>query len=630
MKKKLAVVAVVALSMVVTLGLWLFTQPDAFAFASGRRVKLSEYLNHDPTGVPLELKGASLLQRGEYLARAADCVACHTAPGGLPYAGGRQFITPFGSLFSTNITPDKNTGIGNYTDRNFLNAVHDGIRLDGARLYPAMPYASYTYMSDDDALAIKAFLFSLAPVRAPAPQDDLKFPFNQRYLMAAWSILFSPNTRFEPNIDRSFEWNRGAYLVEGLGHCAECHTPRNFLQALDNREKFVGTVVDGWRAYNITSDHDGGIGGWTDADLKSYLSTGHADGHGTATGPMGEAIGAGISHLTSGDIAAIVTYLRSVPANANSSLPQPRSTPPSVPSGDIGQAGAEPRGKAVFDNACAACHGANGVSSLSPFATLTGSRAVNDPTAANVVQVIFFGDQDYRNMMPSFGQALSNDDIASVANYITSNFGAKPSAVTLEYVSQVRAAWTRSKKQRVQPDAPTILGNLAAHAAPEQPVPFNHQTHVGFGVECTSCHVNPRLGADMTLPPASTCMTCHAEVAKDRPAIKQLKQYADSGEVIPWIRIYTVLQGVKFSHEPHLAASVPCTTCHGRVPDQPAMSELTSVSSMATCISCHQVKNVRTDCATCHAWPASADLSRLREELEGIPPPDSRTASPPP
>ena len=202
-------------------------------------------------------------KRGEYLTRAADCTACHTAKGGAPYAGGLAFALPFGTIYSPNITADKDTGIGNWSDAQFLNALHRGIDDEGERLYPAMPYASYTYMTDADALAIKAYLFSLKPVHQENPEDKLSFPFNQRWLMGLWSMFFNADRRFEPNPARSEAWNRGAYLSEALAHCGECHTPRNLAFALDNRKKFGGALTAGWRAYNISSDSATGVGDWS-------------------------------------------------------------------------------------------------------------------------------------------------------------------------------------------------------------------------------------------------------------------------------------------------------------------------------------------------------------------------------
>src|ERR1700720_329082 len=213
----LSVIAIVVVALAAAV--WFIRGPGPLAFADGSKVALADYKGADPTGVPASLAKASLVERGEYLARAADCMVCHTVPGGKPYAGGLAFKLPFGALYSTNITPDKETGIGNYSDQEFLDAIHRGVRRDGARLYPAMPFVSYTYITDADALAIKAYLFSLAPVRLAPPPNTLAFPFNQRWAMIFWSTLFNRDTRFEPDTAKSPEWNRGAYLAEALAHC---------------------------------------------------------------------------------------------------------------------------------------------------------------------------------------------------------------------------------------------------------------------------------------------------------------------------------------------------------------------------------------------------------------------------
>lgn len=414
--------------------------PRPTDFAGGKSVALSAYHAEDPTGVPAELKSASLAERGEYLTRAADCVVCHTAKDGAPFAGGRAFVLPFGTMYSTNITPDVETGIGNYNDANFLDAVHKGIGRGNIKLYPAMPYASYTYMSNADALAIKAYLFTLKPLHAPTPPNTLAFPFNQRSLMSIWSLLFNADERYEPNVDRSAAWNRGAYLVEALGHCGECHTPRNLFFALNNRKKFAGAVQAGWRAYNITPDRNSGVGAWSDADLAHYLSMGHAEGRGTASGPMGEAVDESLSHLKPSDIAAMVTYLRSVSGVATADLQEPKSNP--APDLHADGTTADPRGKAFYEGACAGCHGWTGISPVIPFATLTGTRAVNDPTANNVAQVIIGGAQRHTGgdaaHMPAFGSAYSNAEIASVANYVTARFGTKGSELTAAQVAKLR------------------------------------------------------------------------------------------------------------------------------------------------------------------------------------------------
>jgi mono/diheme cytochrome c family protein len=434
----LAVIAAVS----VVIAAYIAFGPRATDFAGGKRVALSAYHEQDPSGVPAELKSASLVERGEYLTRAADCLVCHTAKDGAPFAGGRAFVLPFGSLYSTNITPDVDTGIGSYTDANFLDAVQKGIGRGNTRLYPAMPYASYTYMSDADALAIKAYLFTLKPVHAPAPKNTLAFPFDQRGLMSIWSVLFNQDKRYEPSVERSAEWNRGAYLTEALGHCGECHTPRNLFFALNNRKKFAGAVQAGWRAYNITPDRNSGVGAWNDAELTHYLSIGHADGRGTASGPMGEVVDESLSHMKPGDISAIVTYLRSVASVATSDLPAPRPDPaPPSPAAGLA-ANLDPHGKAVYAGACAGCHGWTGISPVIPLATLTGTRAVNDPTANNVAQVIIEGAQrlaiNGTATMPAFGEAYSDAEIASVANYVTARFGTKASELTAARIAKLR------------------------------------------------------------------------------------------------------------------------------------------------------------------------------------------------
>jgi mono/diheme cytochrome c family protein len=432
-----AAIVLVALAM----GVWIIHGPGPLAFAGGPKVALADYHGANPTGVPASLANASLVEHGAYLARAADCMVCHTTQGGKEYAGGLGFKLPFGTLYSTNITPDKETGIGNYSDQDFLGAVHRGTRRDGARLYPAMPFTSYTYMTDADALAIKAYLFSLPPVHAVAPANTLSFPFNQRWAMTFWSALFNPDTRFEPDTSKSPEWNRGAYLAEALAHCGECHTPRNLAFALNNREKFAGAMTAGWRAFNISSDKTTGVGAWRDEDLISYLTIGHATGHGTASGPMGEAVDHSLSQFAPQDVHAVVAYLRSVPPIASTDLPATLA-PPAPASHKDGGSTPDPRGKMVFEGACVSCHGWTGQSPISPFATLTGALAVNDPTATNVAQIVISGTRRHRPedavSMPAFGDAYSDVEIAAVANYVTARFGSKRSNLTAQDVAELR------------------------------------------------------------------------------------------------------------------------------------------------------------------------------------------------
>jgi len=442
MRARVALVVVLILLVAAGIFVWQWFTRGPMAFADGSTVALADYHAADPTGAAVDFKNADLAKRGEYLARAADCFACHTVSRDRLFAGGLPILLPFGTLYSTNITPDKDTGIGNYSDQEFLNAVRRGIRRDGARLYPAMPYPSYTLMTDADVLAIKAYLFSLPPIRAANVPDTLRFPFNQRWSMIFWSAVFVKDARFAPNAGQSAEWNRGAYLAEALAHCGECHTPRNLAFALNNMDKFGGAVTAGWYAFNITTDRGSGIGAWSDDELRDYLSVGHASGRGTAAGPMGEAVDQSFRYMAPADIRALVTYLRSVPPIASADLPAGLA-PPAPASPKDGNATANAAGKRVFEGACVGCHDWTGVSQISPFATISGGRDVNDRSATNVAQIVISGSRrlvpDGVISMPAFGDAYSDTEIAAVANYVTARFGADPAKLTDKDIAKLRS-----------------------------------------------------------------------------------------------------------------------------------------------------------------------------------------------
>ncbi|WP_255326526.1 cytochrome c [Sphingobium sp. EM0848] len=438
MRRTFAMLAGAILLLVAAFLGWMIFQPGAYGFAGGTTVDLKDYPGPAVTGVPVELAAADPRSKAEYLMRMADCEACHTAKGGKPFAGGRPFVLPFGTIYTPNITPDPETGIGKWSDAQFLNAVHKGIAPDGSRYYPAFPYPSYTMLTDADALAIKAYLFSLPPVRQANRDNSFRFPFNQRWLMGIWSAFFNSDTRFRPIRERDARWNRGAYLVEAAGHCAECHTPRNLLQALDQRNKFTGGRAEGWNAYNITPDKVSGIGGWSDAELAAYLANGHARGRGVASGPMREAVELSLSRLTPSDIGAIIAYLRTVPAIQSHRLPQPAGPAPATPRI---AAIDNPVGKRMFEGNCAGCHAWTGAGALIEEARLTGVRAVNDPSAANVAQMILNGTGKAGSghpYMPSFAAAYSNAEVAAVANYVTARFGATASSITPREVGRLR------------------------------------------------------------------------------------------------------------------------------------------------------------------------------------------------
>jgi mono/diheme cytochrome c family protein len=399
-------------------------------------------LDHDErVSAPDVQPTRELLARGKYLTQAADCAACHQAPGGRPFAGGLAFKLPFGTVYSTNITADLDTGIGRWTDDNFVRALHQGIARNGENLYPAMPYTSYTGMSRDDAVAIKAYLFSLPAVSAPHTPNRLSFPFNQRWALGLWNLAFLKEKRFAADPAASPQARRGAYLATALGHCGECHTPRNAGFGLKAGEQFAGATLSGWRAYNITPDASSGIGGWTGEALAEYLATGHAAGHGTASGPMGEAVENSLRYLTPQDTAALVVYLRQLapqstqdgielnPAPAPSALASAWAPGPR-------QAGArhDDLGRRLFAGDCASCHAWNGQGQQSPSAALAGSRTVNDPEGVNLTQVLLHGT----GQMPSFGKAYSDTELAAVSNYVIGHFAGKTGQVSAADIGKRR------------------------------------------------------------------------------------------------------------------------------------------------------------------------------------------------
>ncbi|RDS86173.1 c-type cytochrome [Dyella psychrodurans] len=390
-------------------------------------------------GTPSDFADKGAVARGEYLARAADCVACHTVPGGAAFAGGVAFKLPFGTIYSPNITADKDTGIGDWSDDDFVRAMHAGVDKDGRPLYPAFPYTSYTALSRDDILAIKAYLFSLPTVHSPARANDLSFPYNQRWTVSLWNALFLNKQRFQPEEGKPEAWNRGAYLATALGHCGECHTPRNAAFAMNANEALAGEEQQGWKAYNITSDKEHGVGQWSDQELADYLSKGHAAGRGTASGPMSEVVANSLQYLTPSDVSALVTYLRGVKPQSNGI-----AASPNAPS-EVGLASANAKaglGEQLFVGACSGCHLDNGQGRETDYAALTGTRAVRDPHATNAVQIILHGSQwqlgNRRIYMPSFGNAYSDVEIAALSNYVVSHFGGQQGTLSASEVANRR------------------------------------------------------------------------------------------------------------------------------------------------------------------------------------------------
>ncbi len=374
------------------------------------------------------------IEHGRYLATLADCVACHTKKeGGKPFAGGREIETPFGMILSANITPDRETGIGNWTDQQFDNALRHGVRPDGSRLYPAMPYVFYTKMSTDDVKAIRAYLATLPPVHNRVVTNQLPFPFNVRLAMRGWDLLFFRPGEFKSDPKKPADWNRGAFLVNGPGHCGACHTPKNFLGADKNSSALQGNQVQGWFAPNITNDKIRGLGTMSLEDIAALLKTGH-NRIAAVTGPMAEEIADASAHFSDDDLKAIAVYLKSVPGDEGNETPLAASD------------ARMQAGKAIFRDTCSACHGIDGKGVPNLFPALANAPSVRsvDPTSA--IRVVLRGARSVATKkeptapaMPSFGWQLKDDQIAAVLTYIRNSWGAAAEPVSADNVSRQRS-----------------------------------------------------------------------------------------------------------------------------------------------------------------------------------------------
>jgi fructose 5-dehydrogenase cytochrome subunit len=401
---------------------------------------------------------AAVISRGEYLATAADCGACHTAPGQQPFAGGLPISTPLGTIYSTNITPSANFGIGRYTEQEFSRALRRGVRSDGANLYPAMPYTSYAKFSEDDAHALYVyFKQAVKPVDQRAPPTELPFPMNIRASMMGWNLLFRNTAAFVPDPHRQAEWNRGAYLAEGAAHCSTCHTPRGFLMQEETSRALSGAQVGPWYAPNITSDPVSGIGSWSKEDLVAYLRTGHLSRKAQAAGSMGEAVEKSFQHLTAPDIEAIATYVKSVPAVHDPGDDRSRFTAGKA-SSDLatlrGRDGitsddADPSGAVLFAGNCVSCHSAEGQGSKDGYyPSLFLNSATGAKNATNLVAAILYGvDRTISGrqaFMPGFGghptdaNPLSDHNIAKLGNYVLTRYGSANTTITEDEVAEVR------------------------------------------------------------------------------------------------------------------------------------------------------------------------------------------------
>lgn len=400
------------------------------------------------TVLQVQAATADRIERGEYLTRAADCVACHTDEGGEPFAGGSPFKTPMGTLYSTNITPDRETGIGTWSDEEFARAVREGKGKEGENLYPAMPYTSYTLITDEDVQLIKDYLFSLPPVKRRDQKDDMIFPFNVRLGLSAWKLVDFDNRRFQPNEKMNDKWNRGAYLVEALGHCGECHTPRNITMGMKTDERYAGAMLEGWHAFNITSDKAAGIGSWSQDDIVNYLRSGHAADKGGAAGPMAEVIENSTRHLTEADLQAMAYYLSTIEPKNPDKETRGRTT-----WGSIDQSVETLRGKSfqaanadgarLYLGNCASCHRYSGAGTEDGYyPPLIKNSSVGAATTNNLIMVILNGVQRHTNegeiFMPAFASNLSDEEIAKLAGHVLQQFGQPQLKVAAEDVKKLR------------------------------------------------------------------------------------------------------------------------------------------------------------------------------------------------
>jgi mono/diheme cytochrome c family protein len=382
--------------------------------------------------VPSTPADAKSVADGKYLATAGDCAACHTAPGGQPFAGGLAINTPFGKILAPNITPDKETGIGNMSDADFIKAMRQGIGQSG-HLYPAMPYVYFNSLPDDQVLEIRAYLNTLAPVHHKVVADQLPFPFNIRLLMVGWNMLFFPEKgAYMPDPNQSLRWNRGAYLVQGLEHCAACHTPKNAFGGDKTGQKFQGYIVDGWNAPNIT-DAWNGIGAWSVQDIADYLKTGHNQ-YAYASGPMADAVKNSTSKLTDADINAMAVYIKSQPGRGgNPPAPLAATDPAMVAGADI------------YKDECSACHTDGGIGKPGIFPNLVKSPAVQADQPATLMGIVLHGGQGVGTevsptapAMPAFGGLMNDQQIADVLTYIRNSWGNRAPRVSAADVEKIR------------------------------------------------------------------------------------------------------------------------------------------------------------------------------------------------
>ncbi|WP_422088145.1 c-type cytochrome [Variovorax sp.] len=373
-----------------------------------------------------------LVERGRYLALAGNCAGCHTTRGGRPYAGGLPIETPFGTIYSSNLTPDAQTGIGSWSSAHFWRAMHNGRSKDGRLLYPAFPYPNFTKVTREDSDAIYAYLRSVAPASEQNREHRLRFPYDTQAALAVWRALSFKPEAFVANAGKPAEWNRGAYLVDGLGHCIACHGSRNSLGATETSRGLSGGLiaVENWYAPSLADPHEAGVADWPSADVVALLKTGVAP-RGSVMGPMADVVFRSTQYLSDADLTAMASYLKDLPDVPKSEEPASAKTPIRRDAGTMA------RGAKIYDQRCAYCHGDQGQGAIGAYPPLAGNRAVNMARSTNLVQVIAHGGflpttagnpRPYG--MPPFGQTLDAAEVAAVLTYIRGSWGNDSAPVT--------------------------------------------------------------------------------------------------------------------------------------------------------------------------------------------------------
>jgi mono/diheme cytochrome c family protein len=376
-----------------------------------------------------------MVERGRYLAVLGDCTACHTAPGGKPYAGGFKIETPFGPMLGPNITPDPDTGIGNMSDGEFQRVMHEGIGPHDTHLYPAMPYPAYTKVTAEDNAAILAYLRTLPAVHNGVEPNQLSFPFNIRASLTAWNWLNFDEGYFTPDPKKSPEWNRGAYIVEALGHCGSCHTPKSITGGDENGRFLEGATLQNWYAPDITADPHRGIGAWSSDEIVQYMKTG-ANRYDIASGPMAEMVENSSQFWTDADLKAVAVYLKEG-RNAGEKPPAPISDKDKR----------MVAGREIYDDRCAACHVRSGEGIARLFPKLSDAALVNNADATSLIRVVLAGSGAGATpaaptgpTMPAFAWNMSDADVANVLTYIRNAWGNAAPAVVPGDVAKLRSA----------------------------------------------------------------------------------------------------------------------------------------------------------------------------------------------